>query len=52
MSEFVPYLDDHCAGRKHDQYHAFCPRRFRSQFGVEHQCTCPEHANDPKEDAD
>jgi len=47
----VPYLDDHCAGHNPDQFHNLCPRRFRSQFGVEHACTCPAHANDAQEES-
>lgn len=53
MTDAVPYLDGHCGthGRP-DQFHALCPGRFRSQFGVEHACSCIEHLNDkPREDA-
>jgi hypothetical protein len=53
MSDPVPYLDGRCQSHgSPDQYHDLCPGRFRSQFGVEHACLCPEHANDkPREDA-
>lgn len=46
----VPYLDGHCSTRgKPDQFHGLCPGHYRSQLGVEHLCSCPEHANDKKE---
>jgi hypothetical protein len=52
MTEPVPYLDGHCATHGlPDQYHALCPRVWRSNFGVEHVCTCPEHANDKPREA-
>jgi hypothetical protein len=40
----TPYLDGHCQslGRP-DQFHALCRRRFRSQFGTEFRCSCPNH---------
>jgi len=39
----TPYLDDRCAGQKRDQFHQFCPGRYRSQFGTEFKCSCRNH---------
>jgi hypothetical protein len=52
MSDPVPYLDGHCRthGRP-DQFHALCNGGYRSVFGVEHVCSCPQHLTDkPRED--
>lgn len=36
-----------------DQYHSLCRITYRSAVGVEHACSCSEHANDkPEESAD
>lgn len=39
---------DWCA--RGDQFHQLCRRTFTSPFGVAHECDCPEHNNDPKEE--